>query len=304
MLNLAMRLLRTPRLRRIACWAERALWALGLSLLGYWGYSQAAIRFEQARLEESLFGGKLATEAVAENDWFTAHLASTAADPATTTADLASTTASNASLLAPGTLIALIEIPRVHVRAMVVEGVDTKSLERAAGHLPGTALPGTPGNSVMAAHRDTLFAGLRHVRLGDLIILRTDEREFSYQVSGIDVVTPRSLHVLDPTSHPSLTLITCFPFDFVGPAPMRFVVSATEMSAAAAARPQILAGGGRVVEAKARGADKPKPRGASKLTPRGASKPTPRSVEKPTPRPLDHRVMSLVSASMVKPGAS
>ena len=152
-------------------------------------------------------------------------------------------------MLAPGTPVALIEIPRVDVRAMVVEGVDSKSLERAAGHLPGTALPGAPGNSVMAAHRDTLFAGLRHVRLGDLITLRTDEREFSYQVSAIDVVTPRSLHVLDPTPHPSLTLITCFPFDFVGPAPMRFVVSATEMSAAAAGRTQPLAGGGRAVQA-------------------------------------------------------
>ena len=130
----------------------------------------------------------------------------------------------------------------------------------------------------MAAHRDTLFAGLRHVRLGDLITLRTGEREFSYQVSAIDVVTPRSLHVLDPTPHPSLTLITCFPFDFVGPAPMRFVVSATETSAAAAGRTQPLAGGGRAVQAKARGVA--------------------------APRPLDPRVMSYLSGSLVKPGAS
>jgi sortase (surface protein transpeptidase) len=130
----------------------------------------------------------------------------------------------------------------------------------------------------MAAHRDTLFAGLRHVRLGDLITLRTDEREFSYQVSAIDVVTPRSLHVLDPTPHPSLTLITCFPFDFVGAAPMRFVVSATEVGAAAAARVQPLTGGERAVQASARGAS--------------------------ARRPLDPRVMSFLSGSLVKPGAS
>jgi sortase A len=258
-----MRLLRTPGSRRIASWAERSLWALGLSLIGYWGYSQAAIRFEQARLEESLFGGKASVAAAADD---------------ALSADLASATTSTAPVLAPGTPVALIEIPRVDVRAMVVEGVDSKSLERAAGHLPGTALPGAPGNSVMAAHRDTLFAGLRHVRLGDLITLRTDEREFSYQVSAIDVVTPRSLHVLDPTPHPSLTLITCFPFDFVGAAPMRFVVSATEVGAAAAARAQPLTGGERAVQASARGAS--------------------------ARRPLDPRVMSFLSGSLVKPGAS
>ena len=184
-------------------------------------------------------------------------------------------------MLAPGTPVALIEIPRVDVRAMVVEGVDSKSLERAAGHLPGTALPGAPGNSVMAAHRDTLFAGLRHVRLGDLITLRTDERELSYQVSAIDVVTPRSLHVLDPTPHPSLTLITCFPFDFVGPAPMRFVVSATEVGAAAAGRQQPARR--RRARARSRRRLRERRRGD---------------------RPLDPRVLSFLSGSLVKPGAS
>jgi LPXTG-site transpeptidase (sortase) family protein len=188
----------------------------------------------------------------------------------------------------------LIEIPRVDVRAMVVEGVDSESLERAAGHLPGTALPGAPGNSVMAAHRDTLFAGLRHVRLGDLITLRTDEREFSYQVSAIDVVTPHSLHVLDPTPHPSLTLITCFPFDFVGAAPMRFVVSATEVGVAAAGRKQPIAGGGSAVQASTRTQPIAGGRPPVKAPTRGAG----------APRPLDPRVLSFVSGSLVKPGAS
>jgi sortase A len=267
-----MRLLRTPGSRRIAAWAERSLWALGLLLIGYWGYSQASIRFEQARLEKSLFGEASA----AANDELTAELASAAS--------------SSAPALAPGTPVALIEIPRVELRAMVVEGVDSKSLERAAGHLPGTALPGAPGNSVMAAHRDTLFAGLRHVRLGDLVTLRTGERELSYQVSAIDVVTPRSLHVLDPTPHPSLTLITCFHFDFVGPAPMRFVVSAIYLGAAAPDGQPPLAGDERALEAE-------RSVGTSARGPRAGR-------GNRGERPLDPRVLSFLSGSLVKPGAN
>ena len=253
--------LRTPGSRRIAAWAERSLWALGLLLLGYWGYSQAAIRFEQARLEESLFGDK--APASSEDDALGADLES-------------ATKASIAPVLAPGTALALIEIPRLDVRAMVVEGVHERELERAAGHVPGTALPGAIGNSVVAAHRDTLFAGLRHARLGDRITVKTGDRELFYRVSAIDVVTPRSMHVMDPTPHASITLITCFPFDFVGPAPMRYIVSAVEESVAG--QPGQRAGGARALQAS---------------TAEGGKK-----------RPLDPRVLSFLSGSLVKPGAN
>jgi sortase A len=261
-----MRLFRTPGSRRIATWAERSLWALGLLLLGYWGWSQAAIRFEQARLEESLFGERV-EGAAAESDALTA--------------DLASASAPSAPVLAPGTPLALIEIPRVELRAMVVEGVDDEALKRAAGHLPGTALPGGLGNSVIAAHRDTLFAGLRHVRIGDLVTMRTGDRDFSYRVSAIDVVTPRSLHVLDPTPHATLTMITCFPFDFVGPAPMRYIVSATEVSALAALESQQAAAAPGVASAVQASSGRDTPA-----------------------RPLDPRVLSFISGSLVKPGAN
>jgi sortase A len=262
-----MRLFRTPGSRRIASWAERSLWALGLSLLGYWGWSQAAIRFEQARLEQSLFGAHPA-------------VASTMGDEDALASDLPATAPeATAPVLEPGTPVALIEIPRVEVHAMVVEGVDDHALKRAAGHLPGTALPGANGNSVVAAHRDTLFAGLRHVRLGDRVTMRTDQQLYSYRVSAIDVVTPRSVHVLDPTPEPSLTLITCFPFDYVGPAPMRYVVTAVldGETAADGALP----------------ADLP----AARRDHGRQHEPAPR-------RPLDARVLSLLSGSLVKPGAS
>ena len=261
-----MRLIRTAGSRRIATWAERSLWALGLLLLGYWGYSQAAIRFEQARLEESLFGDDTAP-ASSEDDALGADLAT-------------GTLVSVVPRLDPGTPLALIEIPRLDVRAMVVEGVEDRELERAAGHVPGTALPGAIGNSVMAAHRDTLFAGLRHARLGDRITVRTDDRELFYRVSSIDIVTPRSLHVMDPTPHASITLITCFPFDYVGSAPMRYVVSAVEESAADVGRQPSAAGGARAVQASS-GAKSGK-----------------------ASRPIDPRVLSFMSGSLVKPGAN
>jgi LPXTG-site transpeptidase (sortase) family protein len=261
-----MRQLRTGY-RRIATWAERSLWALGLSLLCYWGWSQAAIRFEQARLEESFFSGA------------SDHPDGDAHDRVA--ADLAGSTITAYPVLEPGAPVGLIEIPRVDVRAMVVEGVDSRSLDRAVGHIPGTALPGTLGNSVLAAHRDTLFAGLRHVELGDRITLRTDLRSYTYRVSAIDVVAPTAVHVMEPTAHAVLTLITCFPFDFVGPAPMRFVVSAVQEGGD---QPALVTGGtpGSAVpeQAPAQG--------------RGRA----------SRRPLDPEVLSFVSGSLVKPGAS
>jgi sortase A len=241
--------------RRIALWAERSLWALGLSLAGYWGWSQAAIRFEQARLEESFFAEDSAAGA-GDN----------------VTADLASIPTGH-PVLEPGSPVGLLEIPRIDIHAMVVEGVDAHALKRAVGHLPGTALPGVVGNSVMAAHRDTLFAGLRHVQLGDRITMSTGARSYTYRVSGIDVVVPSAVHVLEQTAEPVLTLITCFPFDFVGPAPMRFVVSAIQEGAdvpAFASGPST----GAPAQAKATG-----------------------SVAR---RPLDPEVVSFLSGSLVR----
>jgi hypothetical protein len=132
----------------------------------------------------------------------------------------------------------------------------------------------------MAAHRDTLFAGLRHIELGDSITVRTDRRLHTYRVSAIDVVAPTAVHVMEPTEHAVLTLITCFPFDFVGPAPMRFVVSAVEE-------------GGDPSTLATAGAEGP------------TTSPAPAAARRPRQhRPLDPEVLSFVSGSLVKPGAS
>lgn len=102
-------------------------------------------------------------------------------------------------------------------------------LDRAIGHLPDTPLPWSVGNSALAAHRDALFRPLRHVRPGDVLRLKTPHGDFDYVVRETMIVEPHELWVLDPTSVSMLTLISCYPFNFVGNAPKRFIVRAERM---------------------------------------------------------------------------
>src|SRR4051794_41268991 len=100
--------------------------------------------------------------------------------------------------VAAGSLIGRIEIPRLGVSVMVVEGVDRRTLGRAAGHIPGTAQPGQPGNMGISAHRDTFFRPLRNIRSGDVITLATIGREYEYRVVSTKITTPSDVSVLDP----------------------------------------------------------------------------------------------------------
>jgi sortase A len=120
-----------------------------------------------------------------------------------------------------------IAIPRLRIAAMVREGIDGRTLNLAIGHIPSTALPGRPGNVGLAAHRDTLFRGLKDVRQGDEITLSTLDREYTYRVVWYKVVKPTAVDVLKPISgEETLTLVTCYPFYFVGNAPNRFIIRA------------------------------------------------------------------------------
>ena len=132
--------------------------------------------------------------------------------------------------IADGDVIGEIQVPRLGLKAIVVQGDSAKLLRLAVGHLPETALPGESGNVTLAGHRDGLFRQLRDVRPGDSIILRTRDREFQYQVEWTAVVPPTAVQVIQPTSEPALTLVTCFPFYYVGAAPERFVVRARKMA--------------------------------------------------------------------------
>ena len=132
-------------------------------------------------------------------------------------------------ILVEGDVIGEIQVPRLGLNAIVVQGDSPANLRRAVGHISKSALPGEWGNVALAGHRDTLFRPLHDIRLGDEIKFTTPERSFEYLVESIEVVAPNDIQVLEPSTGHDLTFITCFPFHFVGPAPKRFVVRAREL---------------------------------------------------------------------------
>ena len=122
-------------------------------------------------------------------------------------------------------------IPRLEFSAVVFEGTTAGTLRVGLGHLEDTPLPGRPGNVAVVGHRDSFFRPLRNLEEGDDIWFDTVDQRVRYRVSWLRVVDPHELSVLDPTPEPALTLVTCFPFEFLGPAPYRFVVRATRVEA-------------------------------------------------------------------------
>ena len=145
---------------------------------------------------------------------------------ATPTRPADETTESPSPRPAPGSLVARIVIPEVGVDAVALEGIDEAILRYAVGHFPETALPGEPGNASFSAHRDSLFRNLRHIEGGEVVEVVTLEGVHTYRVEETRVVEPSQVEVLAPRGGRHLTLITCYPFDYVGPAPRRFVVHA------------------------------------------------------------------------------
>jgi sortase A len=130
-----------------------------------------------------------------------------------------------------GSLVGRIEIPRLGFQAIVLEGSDSGTLRVAVGRIPETADPGQKGNIVLAGHRDSFFRPLKGIRDGDEIELVTPTGNYRYSVQWTQVVNPTETQVLQPTSVPSLTLVTCYPFHYIGPAPQRFIVRARQIDA-------------------------------------------------------------------------
>jgi sortase A len=123
-------------------------------------------------------------------------------------------------------LVGRLEIPRLGVSDLIAEGDDDRTLGAAIGHLPDTALPWEPGNSALAGHRDTVFRPLRDLRIGDRLRIVTTRGTFDYRVFEMLIVDPEETWVLAPSSERVLTLVTCYPFTYIGSAPKRFVVRA------------------------------------------------------------------------------
>ena len=153
----------------------------------------------------------------------------------------------------PGHRIGHLEIRRLGVRAAVVEGIDSHSLLSGVGHVPRTAFPGEPGNTALAGHRDTHFAPLQRIVPGDSIRIATADGVFLYQVDSAFIVSPDRGDLMGPTGRASLTLITCYPFRWIGPAPQRFVVRAHGLatSPAPARVPKDRRGGAAITASRA-----------------------------------------------------
>ena len=125
-----------------------------------------------------------------------------------------------------GTVLGRLTAERIGLDVMIAEGVDRSTLRRAAGRIPGTARLDSEGNVGIAAHRDTFFRPLKDIQRGDVLEVETQRGAYRYRVEWLAVVDPNDVQLLQPSSDAELTLVTCYPFYYVGPAPQRFVVRA------------------------------------------------------------------------------
>lgn len=196
--------------------AEAFFWTVGIALLGWCLYTFVAARIYQSRQEHALeeataqpVHGSRATLPGGGGDERPAGL-----DPL---------------------LIGRIEIPRVNVTSIIREGVDDDTLSRAVGHIPGTPVFGEHGNVALAAHRDTFFRGLKGIAKGDTIRVQTPDSRYEYHVVSTKIVKPEDVGVLASDGTDTLTLVTCWPFSYVGHAPKRFIVHARRVEAETAA---------------------------------------------------------------------
>jgi len=184
-----------PLSRRIASWLEIALWTIGVSALFVVGYAWSDAR------EAQLHGAQELQELMLS--------------PTEQPVDLHE-----------GSLVGQVEVERLHLSAVIFEGTGARTLDRGVGHLTSSAQPNADGNVVLAAHRDTFFRPLRDIRAGDAITVTTPQGERRYRVRSTEIVYPTDVSVIRPTTDETLTLITCYPFSYVGAAPQRFIVHA------------------------------------------------------------------------------
>jgi sortase A len=195
--------------------ARRVFSTAGILLIGFTAYTYAARNLWQAF----------------ENSRLDRGLASHAAEPGDTRNSAEQGRETAASSVAPHALIGRIVIPRLHIAAIIREGVDERTLDLAVGHIPLTVLPGQQGNVGVAAHRDTLFRNRKDIKLDDEITLTTLDNTYAYRVVSFRVVNPAETSVLKSSKDEKvLTLVTCYPFYFVGHAPRRFIVRATQLA--------------------------------------------------------------------------
>jgi sortase A len=204
-------------------WGGYFFSAVGILALSYFGFVLVYTQLYQAHLNRQF---EQAVKVARTSAGSAEHSPLSPLPPAPADVDLARAE----SAPPPGSPLGRIEISTIGFAAMIAEGTDRRTLQRAVGHIPGTALPGQQGNIAIAGHRDTFFRGLSKVHKDDEITLTTLSGTYRYRVDFTQVVEPEDIAVLDRSDDAILTLVTCYPFYFVGPAPKRFVVRAHRIS--------------------------------------------------------------------------
>lgn len=230
------------RLRHLAKtrWIERALLLVGILCLGSYAYAWLDARvyekLESRRLDAALAqraaerSARTGTPAAEETDSFDSFRQGAGQAEGQPASEPSESFFAN---LQEGDLIGRIEVPRLGVSAIVLEGVGYRTLRRGVGHIPATALPDQAGNIGLAGHRDSFFRGLKDIRKDDIVDLTTPDGTYSYRVEWTKIVLPKDVDVLDGSGGPELTLVTCYPFYYVGSAPKRFIVRAVRVDQAA-----------------------------------------------------------------------
>ena len=198
--------------------AEGTLWALGLTGLVGWGAFQVGAGIDTRHALQQFAAARSGAPTAGTPDqslWSPERIA-------------AWRTARNESASAP---LAVLRIPKIRLEVPILPGTDDRTLDRAVGHIEDTAALGVDGNSGIAGHRDGFFRGLKDVTAGDVVELDTLDGKQIYRVERTWVVDPEDVSVLDQTPARALTLVTCYPFYYVGPAPQRFIVRAVQVAA-------------------------------------------------------------------------
>jgi sortase A len=201
--------------RRVLQFGESVSWTIGVAMSVWWGASQMAVT-TSARYDLERFAALQVVAPTAAPDqalWSNVRVEAwhdALSEPAA----------------AP---LAVLRIPKIGLAVAVLPGTDERTLDRAVGHIEDTALPGADGNSGIAGHRDGFFRGLKDVVAGDVVVLDTLQGPEAYRVERTWIVNPDDVSVLDPTITPSLTLVTCYPFYYIGSAPQRFIVRAVRV---------------------------------------------------------------------------
>jgi sortase A len=195
----------SARRQTLLRWTQRFLFITGILLLGYVGFTLLEARLYQVSAKRSL-ENQIQMEKE-KNETHTRPVI-------------------NKFAAKTGEVLGRMDIPRLGMSVAVLQGTSSRILRLGIGHIAGTPLPGEDGNIGIAGHRDTFFRGLKDIRKNDEIQLQAASGLSRYEVDWAKVVANDDQSVLAPSTESALTLVTCYPFYFVGPAPKRFVVRA------------------------------------------------------------------------------